>query len=217
MGGMEKVFNIAGEAKRLDWKAEWLHIDKSVNLKQPWLIMVEGPDGAGKSPLAKLFEATIKKSGAPVSLYHEPFYPQSLPSKPTGEDYQLDRERFYAAHQPDNRTQIVTDRSLFSTLAYNPCSPAAVRRMSAWLDSPAYFGSYNRFLVLLHPDEQTLMDRLEKRQKEGIPLDALEVDRRFQSEVMEKYLALAKNPPFRVDVTLILKPAHKWHWRNLWK
>lgn len=217
MGGMERVIDITGDVKRLGWKCERVHVNKPVNQKAPWYVMVEGADGAGKSSIAKLFEATIKKSGAPVCLYHEPFYPQSLPAKPTAEDYQLDRERFYASHQPDNTAQIVTDRSLFSTLAYNPCSSEEARRMAEWFDSPAYFGSYNRCLILLHPDEQTLLEHLKKRQNEGIPLDALEVDRRFQAEVMEKYLSLAKNPPIRVDVTLILKPRHKWHWRNLWK
>ena len=95
MGGMQRVFDITGEVKRLGWKCEWLHINKPVNQKALWYIMVEGADGAGKSSIAKLFEATIRKSGAPVSLYHEPFYPQSLPAKPTAEDYQLDRERWH--------------------------------------------------------------------------------------------------------------------------
>lgn len=217
MGGMERVIDITGAIKHLGWTLEWKKINKPVNQNAPWYIMVEGADGAGKSSLAKLFEDTIKKTGAPVRLYHEPFYPQSLPEKPTAEDYQLDRERWYASHQPDNRTQIVSDRSLFSTLAYNACPPEVVKRMTDWLNSPAYFGSYNRCLILLHPDEQTLLERLKNRQNEGVPLDALEVDRSLQAKVSDKYLALAKNPPFRVDVTLILKPRHKWRWRNLWK
>ena len=49
--------------------------------------------------------------------------------------------------------------------------------MGEWLENPAYFGSYNKALMVLLPDEETLLKRLSNRQNEGIPLDALELDR----------------------------------------
>ena len=70
---------------------------------------------------------------------------------------------------PDEKSWIVSDRSLFSTLAYNPCSGEVVKRMGGFLENPAYFGSYNKALIVLLPDEETLLKRLSNRQNEGIP------------------------------------------------
>ena len=210
---MGKSVNVRRVARSLGWKMKPARIADEIKQGAPWYVMVEGADGAGKSTFAEALKDEIRKEGEPCLLYHEPFYPKAL-LEPKAEDYQLDRERWYSCHVPDEKSWIVSDRSLFSTLAYNPCSGEVAKRMGEWLENPAYFGSYNKALIVLLPDEETLLKRLSNRQNEGIPLDALELDRAYQRKVAQKYAELLENPPYDLDAIFAMKPSK---WRKIWK
>ena len=213
-----KYVSLRKVAHNLGWKLKSLNTIGTAKKDRPWYVMIEGVDGVGKSTFAEALREEIGEAGLQAKLVHEPFYPKALPEKPTAENYQLDRERYYASHQPDNKTWVVSDRSLFSTLAYNPWEVSDLMRMAAWLQNPAYFASYNKALVLLSANEETLQERLKTRQNEGIPLDALEIDRQYQSKVAEKYLEMAYNQPLPLDACYILTPSRlrrlKWLRRN---
>jgi thymidylate kinase len=213
-----KYVSIRKVAHSLGWKLKSVNTPDTAEKGRPWYVMIEGVDGVGKSTFAEALREECGECGITAKLVHEPFYPTALPEKPEAENFQLDRERYYSSHQPDDKTWVISDRSLFSTLAYNPCTPSDLKRMAEWLENPAYFGSYNKALVLLSANEETLQERLKKRQNEGIPLDALEIDRQYQSKVAQKYLDMAYNQPLPLDACYILAPSRlrrlKWLKRN---
>lgn len=213
-----KYVSLRKVAHNLGWKLKSVETMGTAEKGKPWYVMVEGVDGVGKTTFAEALREEIGEAGLQAKLVHEPFYPAALPEKPEAENYQLDRERYYASHQPDDKTWIISDRSLFSTLAYNPWEASDLKRMAAWLQNPAYFGSYNKALVLLSANEETLRERLKKRQNDGIPLDALEIDRQYQSKVAKEYLDMAYNQPLPLDACYVLAPSRlrrlKWLRRN---
>lgn len=177
-----------------------------VSVDKPYYFMVEGIDGTGKSTFCNALKETLNVCGVPSVLYHEPFPEYPLPEHPTAEDFQKNREEFYRNNRPDGKRWIISDRSLWSTAAYNECSPELIKSMERWYEDPKYLGDYNKVLFYLCARENVTIERLKKRGN----IEPIERDRRYQLNVKQKYQELISDETFHVDVRCVVNTTYSY-------
>ena len=175
-----------------------------VDIHKPYLFMVEGIDGAGKTTFAKELQKAFNIANIPCQTVHEPFDPLKLPANPTAKDFQKDREEHYKQHPLDNKTWLISDRSIWSTLAYNDCSFELTRSMERWYEET--FKHYNKVLFYLSASEPVTIARLKERGE----MEEIEKDRRYQLEVKNKYKELISGEEVHVDVRAIVNTTYTY-------
>ena len=177
-----------------------------VDIHAPYYFMVEGIDGVGKSTFCESLRQCLNISGVPSVTYHEPFDEFPLPDNPTAEDFQRNREEFYRTHRPDGQRWIISDRSLWSTVAYNDCSNKLIKDMERWYEDPEYLGNYNKVLFYLTARENVTIERLKQRGN----IEPIERDRKYQLAVKKKYQEIMSDEVFHLDVRMIVNTTYNY-------
>ncbi len=163
-----------------------------------FLVALEGIDGAGKSTLARNLAAALRRRGFSVALRHEPTDPrlgalaQSVSRRDpwTGAVY-FTVDRYLARPKLEKALRrfdfVVTDRSFFSTLAYQGSAlPGPERRRLAELERSATREPDR--VILLEIPPRTALRRLGGRPRKRGPLE----ERRILDRVSREYRSLAQ-------------------------
>ena len=175
-----------------------------IDVNAPFYFMVEGVDGVGKTTFCESLQTTFNTLGIPCQTVHEPFEPANIPPRPTAQDFQNDREKYYEEHPLDNKTWLISDRSVWSTLAYNKCSDQFTRDAERWYETT--FEHYNKVLFYLTASEKAIVTRLEKRGN----MEPIEEDRAYQLKVKKKFKELVNNEELHVDVRAIINMTYSY-------
>ena len=175
-----------------------------MDIRDPYLFMVEGVDGVGKTTFCNELQKAFNIANIPCKTVHEPFDPLKLPAKPTAKDFQKDREEHYRQHPLDNKTWLISDRSVWSTLAYNDCPPEFIRGIERWYEET--FKHYNKVLFYLSASEPVTIARLKERGE----MEDIEKDRRYQLAVKNKYKELISGEELHVDVRAVVNTTYTY-------
>lgn len=200
-----KYVNVNKTAHELGWKLSQLPIDlEARDDNKAWYILVEGIDGVGKTTFAKLLADNIRKTGFLCREVKEPYFSDTVHK--TSEDFQKDREEGMRSLFLKPREWIVSDRSVFSTLAYNYPSDFDIENMRKWWmeGDPSHF---NKALIYLSAPEKKVLKRLKDREKStGLKREEIEANRLFQRTVKKKYMEAFKDRIFPLEEAFILTP-----------
>jgi dTMP kinase len=164
------------------------------------LVAVEGIDGTGKSTLARGLASALRRRGLSVAVRKEPVdrrlgqlaQEASVRDAWTGAVYfTVDRHLAQGRVRRElaRRTVVVTDRSFYSTLAYQGSAlPAPDRRRLERLQQDATVAPDRVILLELAPSEA--LRRLASRSSRRAPLER----RRTLERVARAYRRLARRP-----------------------
>jgi dTMP kinase len=168
------------------------------------LVALEGIDGAGKSTLARSLARALRRRGLSVALRHEPTDPKlgMLAQSVSGEDawtgavyFTVDRYLARPALERalDRHDVVVTDRSFYSTLAYQGSAlTARDQRRLEELERTATLAPDR--VILLEIDPPAALRRLGRRSEGRGPLE----QRRVLERVARAYRRLARDPRWAV-------------------